>query len=103
MSAFRMHRPAFPEGCLFQANLGSFTGYYGPQVQARAYELLKVSAYTAIASDLHDGSSGGQLLHRDKLEFNPLLKKLTEWDGLTGLPAGPGAESGREAVQEELF
>jgi len=74
--------PELPETCLFQANLGSFTGYYGPQVQARAYELLKIGDYTCISSDLHDGGSTQNVLQRDKLEFNPLLKKLTGFSGI---------------------
>ena len=72
MSASRVPRPAFPEVCAFQANLGSFTGYYGPQVQVRAYELLKIGSYTGIASDLHDGASAQNVLQQGKLEFNPL-------------------------------
>ncbi len=70
-----------PGGVLFQANLGSFTGYYGPQVQSRAYELLKLGVYSAIASDLHDGTATGPILQHDKFALNPLLKKLAEWDG----------------------
>ncbi len=81
-----------PETCLFQANLGSFTGYYGPQVQARAYELLKNGAYAGISSDLHDGASVGQVLQRDKLEFNPLLKKLAGWEGATSMAGSKDGE-----------
>ena len=92
-------RPGFLEVCAFQANLGSFTGYYGPQVQTRAYELLKVGAYNGIASDLHDGGSAQNVLQRDKLEFNPLLKKLAEFSGIVSdvtnvYPVGAGEQIG---------
>ncbi len=73
--------PEFPELCLFLANLGSFTGYYGPDVQSLAYELLKNGIYVGMASNLHDGDSANIILERDKLAFNPLLKKIADWDG----------------------
>ena len=71
-----------PKGILFQANLGSFSGFYGEAVQRRAYELLKLGVYCALASDLHDGSSAEKVLIHDKIEYNPLLKKLSEFDGV---------------------
>ena len=77
---------ALPETCLFQANLGSFTGYYGETVQRRAYELLKQGIYTALASDLHDGSSASKVLVYSKFETNPLLEKLAGWNGHTQMP-----------------
>lgn len=70
-----------PEGILFQANFGSFSGFYGETVQRRAYELLKLGVYSALASDLHDGSSAEKVLIYDKIETNPLIKKLAEFDG----------------------
>lgn len=69
------------DGVLFHANLGSFAGYYGPEVQRRAYELLKAGIYTALASDLHDLASASKVLLREKLEHNPLLGRLAGWDG----------------------
>lgn len=90
-----------PDTCLFQANLGSFTGYYGPQVQARAYELLKKNEFTGIASDLHDGASAAQILHHDKLSFNPLLRKLADWKG--DVSSVSNIYSKKEGVQAELF
>lgn len=75
-----------PKGIMFQANLGSFTGFYGESVQRRAYELLKRGVYSALASDLHDGSSAAKILLSDKFDTNPLLKKLSEWDGMTNNP-----------------
>jgi protein-tyrosine phosphatase len=77
---------ALPDTCLFQANLGSFTGFYGELVQRRAYELLKLDVYTALASDLHDGSSASKVLVSDKFATNPFLKKLAEFDGSTCKP-----------------
>jgi protein-tyrosine phosphatase len=67
--------------CLFQSNLGSFTGFYGQQVQQRAYELLKRGVYSAVATDLHDSNSASNILQRDKFELNPLLKQLSRFDG----------------------
>jgi len=101
ISASRIPRSAFPEPCLFHANLGSFTGYYGPQVQARVYELLKINAYTGIASDLHDGASAKQVLLRDKFDFNPLLKKISAWDG--HVSSRHLAENQAPGRQRELF
>jgi protein-tyrosine phosphatase len=75
--------PTLPGATLFHANLGSFTGFYGSAVQRRAYELLKSGVYTALASDLHDSRAALQVLVRDKIELNPLLKKLAEFDGTT--------------------
>jgi len=66
-----------PEETLFQANLGSFTGYFGPLCQRRAYELLQRGVYSCFASDLHDAHSAALLEQaRDKLAFNPALQKL---------------------------
>jgi len=97
----RATRYALPEVCLFQANLGSFTGYYGESVQRRAYELLKQGVYTALASDLHDGSSVSKILAYDKFETNPLLQKLAGWDGVSP-PVVPKANS-ESGGQGELF
>lgn len=71
-------RPALLDACLYQANLGSFVGYYGPLPQRRAYELLQRGVYHCLASDLHEAPSATALLEqvRDKLDFNPALRKL---------------------------
>jgi len=71
-----------PESVLYHANLGSFTGFYGPKVQRNAYELLKLGAYTALASDLHESRSAAVVLVQDKFENNPFLKKMAEFDGI---------------------
>ena len=91
-----------PESCLFQANLGSFTGFYGQTVQSRAYTLLKNGSYTALASDLHDGSSASKVLARDKIDNNPLLKKLSEFDGSDSALQGIQGTNGSKE-QGELF
>jgi len=96
----KMSDEEFPSGVLFHANLGSFTGYYGEDVQRCAYDLLKQGVYTALASDLHDGASAAKVLVQSKFETNPLLKKLAEWDG-TVQPSGDIENSG--AGQGELF
>jgi len=40
-------------GCAFQANLGSFTGWYGSQVQQVANRLKKTDIYTHFGTDAH--------------------------------------------------
>ena len=40
-------------GCAFQANLGSFTAWYGPQVQQTANSLEKMEVYTHFGTDAH--------------------------------------------------
>jgi protein-tyrosine phosphatase len=110
--ASRVPRPAsrqfvnakheLPDNCLFHANLGSFTGFYGEAVLRRAYALLKNGRYTALASDLHDGSSASKVLARDKIDNNPLIKKLSEFDGSNvTLQERLGTDGSRE--QGELF
>lgn len=73
------------DSCLFQANLGSFTGYYGPKPQRRAYELLQRGVYHCLASDLHDPRSAAFLeLASEKLDFNPALQKLSAFKAPQG-------------------
>ncbi len=79
-------RFGLPEQCLFQTNLGSYTAYYGVPNQMRAYNLLKTGIFTCLASDLHDSQSCSQVLDKEKLSTNPLLKKLSEWKGEVPLP-----------------
>jgi len=84
---------------LYHANLGSFTGFYGSKVQRNAYELLKLGAYSALASDLHESRSAADVLVQDKFENNPFLKKLAEFDGVApeiqkGIKPGEGEQIG---------
>ncbi|GEM_PF-478597 len=80
-----------PDACLFQASLGSFTGFYGPKPQRRAYELLQRGVYHCLASDLHDAHSASEFLEEahDKLTFNPALKRL----GAFVAPQGGGGNN----------
>ncbi len=94
---------ALPEGCLFHANLGSFTGYYGQDVQRMAYELLKLNVYTALASDLHDSRSASQVLVHDKFAMNPYLKKLADFNGTASAVTKANGGSADSGGQGELF
>lgn len=89
-SALASHNTVFPDEALFQANLGSFTGYYGPKPQRRAYELLQRGAYHCLSSDLHDARSATALLEqaREKFDFNPALQKLGDFKA----PQGQGGD-----------
>ena len=40
-------------GCRFQGNLGSFAGYYGPDVKERALLFLQHGVYSCVGSDAH--------------------------------------------------
>lgn len=75
-----------PEGCLLQANIGSFTGLYGSQAQRRAYDLLRAGRYAALGSDGHDARRLPAMLEgwREKLLVNPALRQL----------AGPAPDNG---------
>ena len=44
------------QGCVLQANKGSFTGVFGSRVQSTAFLLLKHGLYSVVASDAHDYS-----------------------------------------------
>lgn len=84
------HTEFLPSETLFQANLGSFVGYYGPLAQRRAYELLKRGVYGCFASDLHEARGATELLEqaREKLDFNPVLRKLGDFQP----PQGQGGD-----------
>ena len=82
VTSFKHSSASEPENCLYHANLGSFTGFYGSRVQRNAYELLKLGAYTALASDLHESRTAAEVLVQDKFDNNPFLQKLAEFDGV---------------------
>lgn len=67
-----------PQGCLCQANIGSFTGFYGSRVQRCAYEQLRCGQYAAFGSDAHDAVRLAGMLEawRGKLLVNPVLRQL---------------------------
>lgn len=83
---------SLPEDCLLQANIGSFTGFYGPQVQRRAYDLLRAGRYAALGSDGHDAVRLPAILEawREKLLANPALRQLAA--------PGEAAEAGEDAL-----
>ena len=74
---------------LLQANLGSFTGFYGPNVQRRAYDLLRTGAYAVVGSDGHDARRLGGVLEQwgEKLQVNPALRRLVFPQGDRGVTA----------------
>jgi protein-tyrosine phosphatase len=80
-----------PECSLYQANLGSFAGFYGVKVQRRAYDLLQRNTYHCFASDLHDARSLPLCLEaaREKLEFNPALQQLGNFVAPQGSGGSP--------------
>jgi protein-tyrosine phosphatase len=84
-------RLSLPEGTLLQANLGSFTGFYGKQVQRRAYDLLRAGRYAVFGSDAHDAARLAGMLEawQGKLLANPALRLLA---GLEGEEKGEGGE-----------
>jgi protein-tyrosine phosphatase len=54
-------------GCAFQANLGSFAGWYGAQVQQTANYLKKMDVYTHFGTDAHSVNGVLQHLNREHL------------------------------------
>jgi protein-tyrosine phosphatase len=83
--------PELPDSCLYQANLGSFAGFYGAKPQRRAYELLQRKIYHCVASDLHDARSLPACLEpaREKLLYNPALQKLGDFVAPRGAGGSP--------------
>jgi len=50
-------------GCQFQANLGSFRGLYGKQIQHKAQTFEKASVYTHLGTDAHNPEHLKQILN----------------------------------------
>jgi protein-tyrosine phosphatase len=67
-----------PPGCQFQANIGSFTGFYGARVQRSAYDQLRDGRYAVLGSDAHDARRLAGVLEawQGKLLVNPVLQQL---------------------------
>ena len=64
------------KGVLFQLNLPSLNGSYGPEVQAKAFKLLSEGMYDISGTDLHRASSFDHLLEaRLKTRF---IRNLTD-------------------------
>lgn len=59
-------------GCRFQANLGSFAGIYGDQVQDNARRLLQAGIYTHLGSDAHTPARFDRLLGDGLVEVERL-------------------------------
>ena len=59
-------------GCLFQANLLSLSGRYGPQVQKAMESLLKNDMIDYLSSDLHNKD---QLQELNQLAYSRILQK----------------------------
>ncbi|MBJ6723627.1 tyrosine-protein phosphatase [Geomesophilobacter sediminis] len=51
-------------GCRFQGNLGSFAGWYGPQVRQRALEILAEGGYSCLGSDAHQPEGLAEMLQQ---------------------------------------
>jgi protein-tyrosine phosphatase len=52
---YRQYEDLYNYGVLFQVNMMSFTGYYGPQIKKVADHLLKEKMIHMIGSDIHKG------------------------------------------------
>lgn len=50
---FRKFEPLYESGMIFQSNLLSFAGYYGPEVQRAAKHLLKSGMIRMLGTDAH--------------------------------------------------
>lgn len=78
--AYLLHRKEFFDelkeaGCLFQANLLSFTGYYGRPVQELADYLVKKGYYDLAGTDLHHERHLNTL---KKLRSSPTFAQLQD-------------------------
>lgn len=74
---FRHFETLAASGILFQANMMSFTGHYGPQVKKAAEYLLKNQLLHALGSDIH------KIEHARQIGF---LKRLPVYQELLQLP-----------------
>lgn len=66
--------PLIEQGCLFQGNLGSLSGYYGKEVKKTLLTMLKHNYIHFIASDVHHPES-------HYLIYNEIYKTLDETVG----------------------
>jgi protein-tyrosine phosphatase len=69
-------------GCLFQGNLGSFSGVYGRRVADRAREMLGEGLYACLGSDGHRPEALRSCLAADSMaerEVRELLEHPVEW------------------------
>jgi protein-tyrosine phosphatase len=68
------YRDLKDRGCLFQLNILSVTGYYGPAVQKTSERLLKAGMIDFLGSDLHHQYHVEQL--QEALEMRPVQRML---------------------------
>ena len=66
-------------GCLFQCNLLSFSGYYGPGVKQAAEFLVQKGLIDLLGTDMHHEK---HLQHLRELSFTPALTKLLDEQGV---------------------
>ena len=66
-------------GCLFQCNLLSFSGYYGPGVKQAAEFLVQKGLIDLLGTDMHHEK---HLQHLRDLNFTPALAKLLDEQGV---------------------
>jgi protein-tyrosine phosphatase len=81
-------------GCLFQANIGSFSGAYGERVQKRAMRYLEEGLYDCLGSDAHCSRCLADRLDKGLRE----IERHAGTEGLRKLLKGmPGiSESGKQ-------
>lgn len=67
------------DGCLFQLNSGSITGYFGKKVKKVAHKLVEDGLYSFIGSDAHNDNSRNTNLNQALKEVykkNPKLEQI---------------------------
>ncbi|MDD1668114.1 MAG: hypothetical protein LUO96_06575 [Methanomicrobiales archaeon] len=62
-------------GCRFQADIASFSGGFGVEVQRRAMALLKMGVYTQLGSDAHRAKGLAETLRRGLLAIEEAAGK----------------------------
>jgi protein-tyrosine phosphatase len=70
-------------GCLFQGNLGSFSGVYGRRVEARARAMLSQGLYACLGSDGHRADALRSILAADAM-MEAGVRELLERPGAIG-------------------
>jgi len=73
--AFKDYQELKSAGCLFQANLLSFSGYYGSSIREAAEYLAHQGLVDLLGTDLHHER---HLTNLRELSFTPPLRKLLE-------------------------
>lgn len=74
---FRKFSPLFESGLIFQSNLLSFAGHYGPEVKRAALHLLNEGMIRMLGSDAH------KMEHLERIR---LLKRSEEYSRLMEIP-----------------